>query len=447
MPYALSIIFLIGISVIFYLPSQSDFHIIFPIYTIVFAIYFFFIKGKNSKLSLRFLIGLAVIARITSIFAFPNLSDDIYRFIWDGELSSHLVNPYSYLPSELIAMKQLGWTLDQNLYDLLNSQSYYSIYPPVSQFIFYLSQLLSDGSWLVSSIFLKLFMTAAECGSIYLLLKILDHYKWDRKLSLLYALNPLVIIETCGNLHFEGFMVFFFLLFVYSYIKGKKIQAFLWFGLSVATKLLPLIFVPLLVKKMGWKPFVKYGVVLGLFLALLFSPLFLGVQFMNFFDSIDLYFRSFEFNASIYYLLRFLGFQISGYNLIAWIGPILGIISLISILIISFKHQIENFKSLFGPFLIVFSLYLFLGTTIHPWYLIMPICISVFITNRYILVWSYLIFLSYINYSYPGYHENLWIVTFEYLLVFGALYLDKKKWNSLEGTTPGKSKEYLVDLE
>ena len=53
----------------------------------------------------------------------------------------------------------------------------------------------------------------------------------------------------------------------------------------------------------------------------LIFPLLNGVFVQNFGDSIGLYFQKFEFNASVYYLLRWVGYQTKGYNLIATIGP------------------------------------------------------------------------------------------------------------------------------
>ena len=426
MPYALSIAFLTGITFIVYFPEQSDFHLIFPPFALLFAIYAFFISGNQKKLSLRYLIGLALFCRFIAIFAFPNLSDDIYRFIWDGQLTANHLNPYHYLPADIIDRSSFPMEGKKELYELLNSKHYYSVYPPLSQLIFYISSILSGGSWMANNIFLKLFIVAAECGNIYLMLKILGHFKKDRYLCLIYALNPLVIIETSGNLHFEGIMVFFFLLFTWFYIKEKKAISMIWLSLSIATKLVPLIFLPFIVKKMGVKSFLKYGIVLTICLMLIFTPLYYNINTNNFLSSIDLYFKTFEFNASIYYILRFIGYQFSGYNLIAWIGPFLGIITFLLIINKARKKDFPDFISIYSPFLWAFTIFLFLSTTIHPWYLILPISLAVFSFQKYILMWSFLIFMTYFNYSYPSYHENLWLVFIEYSIVWTTFFFERR---------------------
>jgi hypothetical protein len=52
------------------------------------------------------LIGAALLFRLLLLFAVPALSDDFYRFLWDGRLSLEGINPFLYTPRQLI---QSGW--------------------------------------------------------------------------------------------------------------------------------------------------------------------------------------------------------------------------------------------------------------------------------------------------------------------------------------------------
>jgi alpha-1,6-mannosyltransferase len=80
-------------------------------------------------------------------------------------------------------------------------------------------------------------------------------------------------------------------------------------------------------------------------------------------------------------------------------------------------------ETIYQNFLWSITLYLLCATIVHPWYLTLPIAISVFTNERFPILWSFLIFGTYINYSYTPYHENLWVVAIEYsfILIYKAL--------------------------
>ena len=48
---------------------------------------------------LLFVLGLAVVFRGYALFFEPFLSSDIYRYIWDGNVQAHGINPYRYFPA------------------------------------------------------------------------------------------------------------------------------------------------------------------------------------------------------------------------------------------------------------------------------------------------------------------------------------------------------------
>ena len=412
-----------------YGPSQSDFGLISAFYIPFFLLYLLVFRFADQK-DIWFFIILGILMRASLLFALPNLSDDIYRFVWDGRLILNGVNPFNYLPSYYIEQGINLPGITAELFAQLNSPNYFTIYPPVCQAIFASSAWLFPESVLHSAIFMKVLLLAFEIGSIILLVKLLEGKEENgnpNRKVLLYALNPLIIIEITGNLHFEGPMIFFLLLSIWLLRKNRWQASAVAMALSIASKLLPLMFLPFLIRRLGWKKSLQYFVITGGLLLLFFAPLLNGLFLSSFGSSLNLYFQKFEFNASIYYLLRWIGYQLSGYNLIIAFGPGLAGLVLIGILWKAWKEKNPDMESL--PLMMLFAIGLYLAgtTTVHPWYAALPLVLCLFTNYRFPVLWTGLIFLTYINYSYEPYLENLWIVGLEYSLVFGFFFYEYKQ--------------------
>ncbi|MFK7950054.1 MAG: glycosyltransferase 87 family protein [Saprospiraceae bacterium] len=416
--YSIGLAFIILTFFIGYQTDRNDFVQLMILYFGLFALYIVAYRNTKSQETLHLFIGIAIAVRLLLVFSIPNLSDDIFRFIWDGKLWHAGINPFDALPS-YYAENGFPEGINQTLYQQLNSPNYFTIYPPVAQLTFYVATFARDTFW--SSVVMKLFLFAAEIGSIWLLLQLFNDRLKSQKRILLFALNPLIIIEVMGNLHFEGVMIFFLLLAYYWLKKGWINLSAIAFAFSVASKLLPLMFLPFLIHKLGWKRSFQYFTIVGVVTVGLFYPLLGSFFIENFGNSLNLYFQKFEFNASIYYALRWLGFQLSGYNLIQILGPILALSVGVSIFYIALKDKSKRLEILPEQWLLAIMLYLFCTTTVHPWYTALPIVLCLFTNYRFPIVWSALIFLTYVNYSYETYFENLWIVALEYILMIGYL--------------------------
>jgi alpha-1,6-mannosyltransferase len=392
----------------------------------------------NQKLNVWHGIGAGLFFRLLLLFAEPALSDDYFRFVWDGRLLLAGENPYLYLPAYYVgegAPALAGITPD--LFHQLNSQAYYSVYPPVLQAVFWLAAAFSPDSLMGSVIVMRLVILAAEAGSILLLLRLLHRMALPDRYVHLYALNPLVIMELTGNLHMEALLIFFLLLFLYQLHYQRFLVAAVPFGLAIGAKLLPLMFLPFVWRKLGYKRFAAFGAVLLVTLLLLFFPLLSVEVLRNFWQSIDLYFQRFEFNASVYYLLRWLGFRLTGYNQIAVIGPFLSLAILVSVLAMAAVKKLGSVRRLAGYMAAALTVYLFLATTVHPWYITTLVALTAMSHFRYAAVWSCLAIFSYSAYRTSTYTENLWLVMLEYtlvglwLLVELYLYRQQKKHANL----------------
>ncbi|MGI9543196.1 MAG: glycosyltransferase 87 family protein, partial [Cyclobacteriaceae bacterium] len=309
--------------------------------------------------------------------------------------------------------------INQDLYNDLNSSEYFTVYPPLNQLIFWLSTYLFPSSQLGSIVVLRLIILVAELGTIYLMRNLLKTNQLPEKNVLLYSLNPLVIVELTGNLHFEALVIVFLLWSLLALHKTKLVTAAVTLGLSIGSKLVPLIFLPLLLKRLSWKKLIVFYIVTGFTLIVLFAPLLFDPSFVNgMSNSLSLYFRKFEFNASVYFVIREIGFAVKGYNIIATSGKSLAVATLVGILIYSLLQK-PKLQSLSQAMLWALTIYLAFATTIHPWYVAPLVALAALGRFRFPILWSFLIFFTYIGYSKTGFQENLGIVIMEYLLVAG----------------------------
>jgi len=143
--WLLSLTFLILLAYFSFFLERDSFALLIILYTGLFVLYILFVQQRfwPFKGYMAWMMSIAVISRIMLLFSFPNLSDDIYRFIWDGRLTSLGIHPFEYLPSEWMQILEVSaknnWSA---LFSQLNSPDYYSVYPPVNQLIFLMATLL-----------------------------------------------------------------------------------------------------------------------------------------------------------------------------------------------------------------------------------------------------------------------------------------------------------------
>ncbi len=418
--FTLLLLMAAGYYLLCYQTLRSNFIQVFGLFTILFAGYFF-ITQYFAEVYFKQLITAGILFRLLLLFSVPNLSDDVYRFIWDGRLSASGINPFSQLPANLVASSKVVTGLTPQLFAQLNSPGYFTIYPPVMQAAFWFAGKCFPTNIYAGIVCLKGFILLAEVGNIFLLPVILRRLKLPEHWSLIYILNPLVITELMGNVHFEAAMIFFMLLSLYLFLKKKKHLSAVALGLSICTKLVPVIFIPLIIAKLGWKKGMIFSVISGAVTLILFLFMLDEQTIKSFFASIDLFFTKFEFNASLYYLVRWLGYQLNGYNIIAWAGPWLAVVSTITILLISFPKPEFTTVQFFAKALLIVTVYYLCSTTVHPWYIVMPVALSVFTRYRFALAWSYVVTLSYYAYHFVPVKESLWLVGLEYVVVVSWL--------------------------
>ncbi|MBK8924567.1 MAG: DUF2029 domain-containing protein [Crocinitomicaceae bacterium] len=408
--------------------NRSDFEFLFGLWLALFALYLI-IQQNKGDFKFNQLFAFSIALRLILLFAIPALSNDFFRFIWDGEIMANGINPFAHKPDELISY---GGFLDEphmrKLYHGMGelSQQHYTCYPPLSQFLFVIPALISN-SITTQLIILKLILIAADAGSILVGSKILRKLNLNPNSIWLFAFNPLVILELSGNVHFEGVMIFFLLSAVWLLLNNQWIFSTVFFAFAIHVKLVPLIFLPLLLKKIGLRKTIVFVSLTGLLVLGISVILMNNIFLSNMMQSVNEYFVHFEFNASVFYIVREIGFYIKGYDIVASAGPALSVITLLTIASIAFFRKYERPHDVMTAMLWAISIYFVMTTTVHPWYITTVLAISVFTQYRFAVVWSFVVFLSYHAYQQDITEENGVLVIIEYVCLFAVMIYELVK--------------------
>jgi len=235
------LLFNAGLYALGYHVPRSSFYTSFALYSFLFVGWFAIYKLFDAKwISLKNVLLISLLSRVILIGAVPQLSDDYSRFIWDGHLITNQVDPYQYTPSavlDILPAEKLPFY--QSLYEDLNSPDYYSIYPITNQAVFALSAFVGRENAIQNVYVIRIILLLFECLVIYSLFRLTNLVKVHPKRILLYALNPLDLIEITGNLLFEGIMLLFLLISIVLRVKKSFSEAGANFVLYVAEKLTP----------------------------------------------------------------------------------------------------------------------------------------------------------------------------------------------------------------
>ncbi len=375
----------------------------------------------HTRLPLRWGLGAALLFRLLWLPATPALSNDFYRFRWDGLLVSHGHNPFAETPRQLLGSlpadsAALPLAELRRLLPLLNSPAYFSVYPPVCQALYGAAAKAFPTSQTGFLVVVRGALLLADAGAAGLLLWLLPLAGWPARRALAYLLHPLVVVEVMGNVHMEGVVVCFLLLTGALLVRRRTRLAAGALALAVATKLLPLLALPLLARRLGRRFRWFLGVLAGS-LGLLFLPFLSWTLLLHIGLSLDLYFQSFEFNASVFYLLLTLGKWLTGYDLVGGLGPLLGAGAMYLAFRLARGLGRPRLAAMPQLLLLTLSGYFALATIVHPWYLVPLVALSCFSPLRYARVWAGLAVLSYSAYRTSAYTESGLLLTLEYGVV------------------------------
>jgi hypothetical protein len=401
--------------------ERSDLYLLFFSVGLSFGSYFYFLR---QPISIGVILISGLLFRLIFTFSTPSLSQDFYRFIWDGTLFLRGISPYTYVPEELIYLEHYHNL--KPLYEAMGPSSArnFSNYPMLNQWLFALGSLSEYPAFVY-----RLLIVLADLAVFWLLHQLILSFTHKRWALTAYFLNPLVIVEGTHNLHFEPVMLAFLLAFLYALKRKRQWLAAAFFSASVFTKLLPLLIGPLLLRLLNPKSLTIFG--LGfLVLSVLFIVPFSGPLWaQNWGSSVGLWFSNFEFNSALYRLFKGVGLLLGAqdYQLIKVYGYLhaFGIVLLAGYLSIRSTNLNQFIR--YSEWLLL--AYLLSSPTIHPWYLITLVGLASLRKSMFVLLWSATVFLSYSAYAQSPVELPLWITAAEYLPLVAIAYFTSRSFS------------------
>ncbi|MCY3997950.1 MAG: polyprenol phosphomannose-dependent alpha 1,6 mannosyltransferase MptB [Flavobacteriaceae bacterium] len=401
--------------------QRSDTYVLFGTFMLLGG---FLVWIMHQKPNLKTIIFIGVLFRLLLVPYIPSLSQDFYRYLWDGSIQLEGFNPYVSKPSDLL--NQVSFPYANQIYEAMGSlhNNNYSNYPPFSQWIYLLAAKVYYGELISPILILRLFTLLGEVLVCVFGIKLLKYFRVSPTLIGWFILNPLIILESFGNLHFEALMAGLCLAGLYHIFQNKLIFSSLFFSLAISTKLLPIFFLPVLFKFCSFKFFKRFIVCCGVFILITWIPYIDYNLISNYTQTLNLWFVNFEFNASLHYLLKEIHYLFYDFNIIKRIGPYTPFIIISIILLISFIRKNNTPKSVLESCLLILTIYFFISTTVHPWYIIFILVFGMMLGYVYTMIWSLTVLWSYWAYQSAGFAESLAIIAIEYGLVYSCFIIE-----------------------
>lgn len=184
------------------------------------------------------LFAFAIVFRAVLLFTPPTLSDDMYRYLWDGRVQALHISPYAYPPDD----PRLTNLRDDAIYPRVNRPSVVTVYPAGSE-------LAYAAIWRIVPDDVRWFQIAMAAGDLLagvLLLFLLRALHRPERLVLIYLWSPLVIFETAHAAHIDGLVVPLLVGAWLARVKGRDGWVGALLGVAASFKLYPALLLPAL---------------------------------------------------------------------------------------------------------------------------------------------------------------------------------------------------------
>jgi alpha-1,6-mannosyltransferase len=175
------------------------------------------------------------------IFTPPTLSNDMYRYVWDGRVQAHGLSPYRYPPR--------AWPLvrlrDETIWPEINRKASVTVYPPATEMTFaWLWRIWPD-----SVRWFQIVMAAGGLVAGMLLVGLLQALGRSPTRVLIYLWSPLLAFETAHAAHVDGLILPLLVGAWWARAKERDTLVGILLGLAAAMKFYPALLLPAL-----WRP-------------------------------------------------------------------------------------------------------------------------------------------------------------------------------------------------
>lgn len=365
----------------------------------------------RSQTTTRWAYGLVAVIMLALSVHRDVLSDDAYRYRWDGWVSSHGVDPYSFPPADSAHGDHAFTSQDGTVYPNVVPYSHmHTIYPPGAQIIFGSITLLSTTNEMV----FKLIWWTIIMVLLLIVLRLLDSH--HRTWFLIAISCPVILIHGIMDMHLDMIMALLTVLSIVLSNKGRPLLASGILGFAITVKFLPVLALPILLRARSWDQRLKLLGVICAVVALIYAP-FIG---SGVFGSLSTFVEKWQSNSALYSLLRV--FLDDGIVRIVMAG--MGLAGLIKIW---WMYRGQPSFAMTSSIIVI----LLCSPVVHPWYLILPLLMLPFAPLRSTLVWGATICIYGIAYTtYKG--DGVWLdhpiaLACEFLPVVIALAIDVRR--------------------
>jgi hypothetical protein len=388
----------------------------------------------------------------------PWLSDDVYRYLWDGAVLAHGINPYLHPPDSEALQHLIGHpggrpgtaellsavqsTIATELFPILDYKTYTTLYPPLSQLVFagcaFMGETLGAvfplPAWALGLACWKLCLLASETLGFWCIVRLMStmmvlpaaYQQEHSSYTALgyYCLLPLPVIEVVGQAHLDGLLIAPLGMSILAALHRRWLLCGACIAVLGLVKILPVVLiVPVCILLPSWRS--RTVLVVGFFVVVIAGLLpFFHEQHTGtvFVDAAVFANRAFQFNGGVYYILCYIlhWLHVEQYWVVA--PTVLTVLRggvLFAVILWSacarryvpkyLPNPVSNLTPtsfLFSSLFWVLAVVILVAAKVHTWYFVPLLLLNVFTRWKWLWVLAVSSMLSYAYYAFEPFAER-----------------------------------------